>query len=221
MHFGCSSSVSRGLGLHVAWFLFLTSVTVAPAAEFDLKDPKGVNAVVFSIDSRLEPLRGYASGISGTVSFDPAAPQETRGKIQVTTASLTFPNERMANVAKSAEWLDAETYPTITFTFLEVVSVATPSAELFELTVRGNFECRGTARELTVPVSISHLPGELASRLGDDAPGDLIILRSVFSIQRADYGIRPDIDFGKVGSEIRLDVALAGAAPQAPVAVRD
>ena len=49
--------------------------TLASAPQtFDFKDPKGVNAIQFHLDSVLEPISGTASGISGTVTFDPANP---------------------------------------------------------------------------------------------------------------------------------------------------
>ena len=44
---------------------------------FDYKDPKEISAVSLTLNSKLEPIVGYAKGISGTVNFDPANPKAT------------------------------------------------------------------------------------------------------------------------------------------------
>ncbi len=74
----------------------LTLTTLASAAwaapqSFDFKDPKRVNNAVFRLDAPLEAINGSANGISGTVTFDPAAPAATKGKIVVAdTIELTL-----------------------------------------------------------------------------------------------------------------------------------
>ena len=52
--------------------IFTCLGATAPAAplEFDFKDPKGVNNVVFKTDALLESINGVATGISGRVTFD-------------------------------------------------------------------------------------------------------------------------------------------------------
>ena len=61
--------------------LFLAAAVSAAPVKFDFKDPKGVNNVVFKTDALLESINGTASGISGTVMFDPENPSATAGKI--------------------------------------------------------------------------------------------------------------------------------------------
>ena len=69
-------------------FILMTFGVAALAAPetFDFKDPKGVNNAVFKLDAPLEALNGTATGISGTVSFDPANPAATKGRIVVASA---------------------------------------------------------------------------------------------------------------------------------------
>ena len=90
------------------------SLNAAPVS-FDFKDPKGVNALQFSLDSVLEPIAGTAGGVSGTVSFDPANPAATSGKIVVATKSLVVPNATMTEHMLGNNWLDGAAKPEIIF----------------------------------------------------------------------------------------------------------
>jgi len=73
---------------------FIPALIVASAAvtslaapiEFDFKDPKGVNNVIFKTDAPLESINGTATAISGKVTFDPANPGAVNGKIVVESA---------------------------------------------------------------------------------------------------------------------------------------
>ena len=79
---------------HIIPLVSLTLATAVYAApeSFDFKDPKGVNNAVFNLDAPLESVNGSASGITGTVTFDPENPGATTGKIVVAADSLTVPN---------------------------------------------------------------------------------------------------------------------------------
>jgi polyisoprenoid-binding protein YceI len=74
----------------------LTGAAFAAPQTFDFKDPKGVNNAVFKLDAPLEAVNGSANGISGTVTFDPENPAAVKGKIIVTSDSLTVPNSMMS-----------------------------------------------------------------------------------------------------------------------------
>ena len=89
------------------------SAAAAPIA-FDFKDPKGVNAIAFHLDSLLEPIAGTANDITGTVTFDPAAPGSLSGTIVVATSSLMVTNSTMRDHLLSEGWVDAAGHPEIT-----------------------------------------------------------------------------------------------------------
>src|SRR5258708_5011858 len=100
--------------------ILLASVAFAGAAlatpqTFDFKDPKSVNTALFHLDAPLESINGSANGISGTASFDPENPAATKGKIVVTSESLTVPNSMMNGHLHSDKWLDAAKYPELSF----------------------------------------------------------------------------------------------------------
>ena len=55
-------------------FASVAATAFAAPLEFDFKDPKGVNNVIFKTDAPLESINGTATGISGKVTFDPDNP---------------------------------------------------------------------------------------------------------------------------------------------------
>lgn len=191
----------------------LVAATLAAPQTFDFKDPKGVNNAVFLLDAPLESINGTANGISGTVQFDPANPGALRGQIVVEAASLHVPNPMMKEHLHGKDWMDVATHKEITFKVTRVANVKTTGAET-TADVTGNFTLKGVTREITVPVRLSYLPGKLADRTFGRMQGDLLVIRSRFTIKRSEFGINPKAPTDKVADEIELTLSLAGAAPR-------
>lgn len=198
---------------HLLAALALASFTAGAAQKFDFKDPKGVNNVVFKLDAPLEAINGSASGISGSVEFDPANPGATKGKIIVDSTSLTVPNAMMKEHLHGGQWLDVAKHPTISFEVKALKNVkADGDNTLADAT--GTFTLKGVAKELTVPVKMTYLKGKLAARTNGQMKGDLLVLRSTFHINRSDYDIMPGKLSDKVSETIELTLSIAGSAPE-------
>ncbi len=190
----------------------LASVVQAAPLAFDFKDPKGVNNVQFKLDAPLESIAGTGTGISGTVSYDPAAPEAVSGRIVLDAGSLTVGNPVMAGHLHGADWLNVAKHPTISFEALRVSHVRTLGAQV-QADVTGTLVVKGVAKEVTVPVVFTYLPGKLGARLGDEKlKGDLLVLRANFEIDRSDFGIMPGQAADKVAEVIHLSFSIAGAA---------
>lgn len=185
-------------------------VPFANAIDFDLEDPKGVNNIVFLLDAPLESINGTATGITGTVSFDPAKPEATSGKVVVAVDSLSVANPKMVEHMMGAKWLDQKKHPTITFELKGLSGVKEKGAKL-EGTARGVMTIKGVSKEMEIPVSLSYLKGKLADR--QRTPGDILVIRSSFSVKRSDFGVNPGDSEDKVADEIELRLSLGGFAP--------
>lgn len=183
----------------------------APQA-FDFKDPKGVNNAVFKLDAPLEAINGSANGVSGTVTFDPANPSATTGKIVVTTASLRVPNPMMNEHLHGAQWLDAAKSPEVVFEAKELKNVKT-TGDNTSADVTGTLTIKGVSKELTAPIKITYLKGKLGQRV-PNLQGDLLVIRSNFTIKRSDFEINPGAPQDKVSDEIALTLSIAGSSPQ-------
>lgn len=189
------------------------ATSLAAPLSFDFKDPKGVNNAVFKLDAPLEAINGSASGVGGTVKFDPAHPGATQGRIVVDAKSLHVPNPVMKEHLHGDQWLDTAKHNQITFEVGSLKNVKT-SGDTTTADVTGTLTIRGVAKEITAPVKMTYLKDKLAARTNGQMKGDLLVIRSNFSISRLDFGINPKAPSDKVSETIDLTLSIAGAAPQ-------
>jgi polyisoprenoid-binding protein YceI len=199
----------------LVFFLILTcagSAAMAAPETFDFKDPKGVNNAVFKTDAPLESINGTATGISGTVTFDPENPAATKGKIVVAGSSLHVPNPTMQGHLQGAQWLDVTKHPEITFEAKSLKNVKT-EGDTTTADATGTFTIKGVSKEITVPVKFTYLKDKLSDRFPSQK-GDLLVIRSNFSIKRSDFNINPGKMEDKVSNTIELALSIAGASPR-------
>ena len=197
----------------LAWVLILSvapGVLSADSIKFDFRDPKKVNNVVFLMDAPLESINGTATGVSGTVSFDPAKPAATTGKIVLSTSSLHVDNPVMKKHMLDEGWMHVSKFPTIEFVAVKMTNVKTSGTTIIA-TIAGKLTVKGVTKKVSVPVRLTYLKGMLIKR--NRVPGDLLVLRSDFTIKRSDYGINAGNNEEKVSDEIELKLRVAGAAP--------
>lgn len=188
---------------------------VAAPQTFDFKDPKGVNAIQFHLDSILEPINGTASEITGKVEFDPADIAATKGEVDVATKSLKVSNDKMTEHLLSAGWVDAATHQEISFEFAHLSDVKPAGDNKWSANAAGKFTLKGVSKEISVPVTLSYLPGQAGKRVGKpELGGDLLVVRGAFSVNRADFGIKPGQNEDNVSPVIQLTFGLVGTAPK-------
>jgi len=189
--------------------LSLTTTALAAPETFDFKDPKGINNAGFKLDAPLEAINGTASGVSGTVVFDPENPAATKGKIVVAAATLTLPNSMQQGHMRSDKWMDVAKYPEISFDAKELKNVKT-EGDVTTADAVGTFTCKGVSKDMTIPVKLTFLKDKLSQRL-PSLKGDLLVIRSNFKINRSDFNINPGQFEDKVSEEIELALSIAGA----------
>ncbi len=198
----------------VAFVSLLSFAGLSQAAplEFDFKDPKGVNNVVFKTDAPLESINGTASGISGKVTFDPQDPGAVKGKIVVATSSMHVGNPMQKEHLHGPNWMDVAKYPEITFEATSAKNVKT-DGDVTTADVIGKMTIKAATKEITVPVKMTYLKDKLGQRVPNQK-GDLLVLRSNFSVKRSDFGIGGAKMEEKVANDIELNLSVAGAAPR-------
>jgi len=163
----------------------------------------------------LEPIAGTAGGVAGAVTFDPAAPGATHGKIVIAAKSLVVPNATMNEHLVSPVWLDVATNPEIVFELVKLEG-ATTAGNVTSATATGKFTLKGVTKEIKVPVKLTYLADAFGKRINKpEVKGDLLVIRGEFTVNRGEYGIQPGKNEDKVNTEVKISLAIVGSAPKA------
>ena len=194
----------------LAWMLAASAD--AANTRFDFKDPKGVNTVTFRMDAPLEAISGSANGISGQMEFDPAKPGALKGTIRVEAATMHVPHPTMKEHMHAKDWMDVANHANLTFE-AESLTEVKQNGDVYEGKVQGKLTLKGVTKPVTVPVKLTYLKGKLGARTNGRVQGDLLVVRSQFTVKRSDYGINPGAPTDKVSDEVELTLSLAGSAP--------
>ncbi len=190
--------------------LVLGFISSGVAADFDFTDPKGVNNVAFSLDAPLESISGTASGISGVVSYNPADPGGTTGKIIIQAASMQVGNTKMQEHMHSKGWMNVEKYPELVFEVESLSNLQISESGTDALAV-GKLTIKGKTVKIQVPVKLTYLEGALGKRF-PKKKGDLLVLRSEFAIGRSQFGVKAGEKEDKVSDKIVIRLSIAGGA---------
>jgi polyisoprenoid-binding protein YceI len=196
-------------------FAFMASIALAgsvlAASEtFDFKDPKNGNSATFKLVAPRETITGSADGISGMVTFDSENPPATKGKIVVAAKTLMVPNAMMREHLLSNKWLDVEKYPEITFEVKELKNVK-PEGDKIKADAVGTFTLKGVSKDLTAPITLTYLKDKLGARLPGQK-GDLLVVRSIFSVERSEFEVNAHQNEDKVANKIEITLGVTGTA---------
>lgn len=93
---------------------------------------------------------GEFTGLKGTIQFDEKNLGASKFEVTIDVASINTGNGMKNTHAKSANWFDAEKYPTIAF----VSSAITKTGAGFE--AKGTLEMHGVKKEITLPFTFSN-----------------------------------------------------------------
>jgi polyisoprenoid-binding protein YceI len=152
---------------------------------------------------------GYAKGISGIINFDPNNPIATTGKIAVDVSSVQFANEGYTATAQNYA-LNKTKYPQITLTLRKVVSGTRPNAHEYRGIVLADLFCHGVTTPMRIPISATFWPARAEERTGGKYKGDLLVIRTKFSISRTRQGISAGIPSEMVGDSVEVGVGVVG-----------
>ena len=136
---------------------------------------------------------GGFNGFTGTVQFNPAAPESSTVSVTIDMATIFADDERLTGHLQTDDFFDVANHATGTFTS---TSVAPLEGEGGTHTITGDLTLRGVTKTISFPATV-------------DVTDTAFKTSAEFSINRMDFGIsyagRED-DLIREGVVIRLDI---------------
>jgi polyisoprenoid-binding protein YceI len=148
----------------------------------------------------LTTVRGAFSGATGSIDFDPAKPEAGGVELRIPAASVNTGDEKRDGHLRSADFLDAETYPEIVFKSTKVL----PKGRN-EFVVDGDLTIRG----ITKPVAVNV---ELVGIGVDPRAGQRAGFDAKFSFDRTEWGLTWNMPVPSgvlVGEKISIEANIA------------
>ena len=184
-------------------------VKAAGEQTFSFEDEVGRNQAMFFSSTPLEDVTGLSNDVKGTITFDVNDVFTLKGSISISTASLKTGIELRDGHLQSADWLDAESYPEITYVIKNVSNVKTIEDNKLEVKVTGDFTAHGVTKEVIADVTMTYL--DESEQTKKKAPGDLLGVVAKFSIVLSDYEVEHMVVGQKVADSIEITVTMVGS----------
>jgi len=110
---------------------------------------------------------------------------------------------------RSANWLDADSYPEITFAIKSISNIESSESNKLTAKVTGDFTAHGVIKEITADVTMTYL--DESEQTQKRAPGDLLGVQATFNITLSEYDIDNMVLGQKVSDNIEIGVNIVGS----------
>ncbi|MCH8033410.1 MAG: YceI family protein [Bacteroidetes bacterium] len=199
------------LTLFVVSYGFAQGFKVKATGEqtFSFADKMGRNQAMFFSSTPLEDVTGLSNDVKGTITFDVGDVSTLKGSISISTASLKTGIELRDGHLQSKNWLDAESYPEITFVIKNVSNVKSLEDNKLEVKVVGDFTTHGVTKEVIADITMTFL--DESEQTKQKLPGDLLGVEAKFSIVLSDYEVENMVLGQKVSDSIEITVTMVGS----------
>lgn len=156
----------------------------------------------FVSDAPLEKINGTGAAM-GEVNFDPKEPGSVSGKISVPLSSMETGNTKRDEHLRSAEWLEADKCPDISFEFngAKLLNQSENQGVVsYKLEVEGQFSVHCVTKPLKTTVILKTKEGKVK-------------VNSKFPVTLKDHAIKgkDGVMGSKVGNTVEASVALNGS----------
>ena len=196
-----SNTLSR-ISRYSVGVLALCALLAQPASA----ETYGIDPVHSSVGFTIRHLVGRTSGsfadFSGSIAYDEAKPTAASFAGTVQIGSIDTGNEKRDGHLKSADFFDAEKFPTMGFASTSAKSTKAG------LEVTGDLTLHGVTKSIVIPVEV------LGVGMNPMSKKPVAGFSAEFVIARSDFGVNSWVDkAGVMGDEVKITLLIeAGAA---------
>lgn len=126
----------------------MTTQTTAAGVQTWTIDPTHSLVEFSAKHMMITTVKGRFADVSGTLRVDPENPDRSEVEVEIEAASIDTRTEQRDAHLRSADFLDVESHPTITFRSKRVEGAAREAGDRFR--VVGDLTIRGTTREVVL-----------------------------------------------------------------------
>jgi polyisoprenoid-binding protein YceI len=167
---------------------------------------------MFFSTTPLEDVTGISKEVNGTVTFNVTDLKTLKGKISISTASIKTGIDLRDEHLRSANWLDAEACPEISFVIKNISDIKQIEANKLQANVTGDFTAHGVTKEIVADVTMMYL--DESEKTKAKAPGDLLGVEAKFNIKLSDFNVSNMALGVRVSEDIAVTVTLVGTFPK-------
>jgi polyisoprenoid-binding protein YceI len=176
---------------------------------FNFEDKYGRNQASFFSTTPLEDITGISNAVKGKITFDVADINTLKGSVSIPVATIKTGIDLRDEHLRSDNWLDATSYPEITFVIKKVGDVKVSVDNKLQAKVTGDFSAHGVTKEVVADVTMTYL--DESEQTKQRAPGDLLGIQAKFNIVLSDYDVENMIVGQKVADNIEISVNIVGS----------
>jgi len=170
------------------------------------------NQAMFFSTTPLEDVTGISKEVNGTVTFNVTDLKTLKGKISISTASIKTGIDLRDEHLRSANWLDADAYPEISFVIKSISDIRQIEANKLQANVTGDFTAHGVTKEVVADVTMMYL--DESEKTKAKAPGDLLGVEAKFNIKLSDFNVSNMALGVRVSEDISVTATLVGTFPK-------
>ena len=176
---------------------------------FNFEDKNGRNQATFFSTTPLEDITGLSNDVKGSVTFNVNDLKTLKGKVSVSIASIKTGIDMRDGHMRSANWLDADSFPEASFEIKNVSDIKSVADNKLTAKVIGNYTLHGVTKEEVADATLTYLDESEQTKMR--APGDLLGVQAKFNVKLSDYGVNNKIVGQKVSENIEVSVNMVGS----------